>query len=276
MKGFPFWKMSGSGNDFILMDHREVPWKDWDLPDMARKICRRRLSAGADGLIVLVPAQDSQNDFAWRFFNSDGSEAEMCGNGARCAARFAHLKGLASDHMSFETLAGVIQAQIHGEKVKIRVAGSLSLPAEKNLDIDGPNQPLIYINTGVPHVVSFVDDVQAEDVVNLGRTIRYHKDFAPAGTNVDFVQILDAQTLRMRTYERGVEDETLACGTGAVASALSAHFLKRVRPPVGVITQSERILTIHFDDDEGGNGPVSLEGDAQRIYEGHILPDAYA
>jgi diaminopimelate epimerase len=275
MKGSPFWKMSGSGNDFILMDHREVAWKGWDLSVLTRKICRRRLSVGADGLILLVPPRDPQNDFAWRFFNSDGSEAEMCGNGARCAARFAQLKGLAADRMRFETLSGVIEAEVQGERVRVRMGEAFKRPKEKVVRADGGDHRLIDINTGVPHAVRFVEEVEAEDVVNLGRAIRYHEAFAPAGTNVDFVQIVDPQTVKMRTYERGVEDETLACGTGAVASALAANFLGKAHSPVCVVTRSGRTLTIHFESRQDGYGPVYLEGDVQRIYEGQLLPDAY-
>jgi diaminopimelate epimerase len=275
MRGFPFWKMSGAGNDFVLMDYREVPWEQWDLSEMAKKICRRRISVGADGLILLLPSKRAQNDFSWRFFNPDGSEAEMCGNGARCAARFARFKGLASARMRFETLAGVIEAEVRGEEVKILLGDAFEMPEEKVLQAAGQELRLVFVNTGVPHAVCFVNDVKDVAVVPLGREIRHHQVFSPAGTNVDFIQITGPRALKMRTYERGVEDETLACGTGAGASALAAHFLGQASSPVSVVTRSQRTLTIHFQSRENRYGPVYLEGDAQCVYEGRLLPHAY-
>ncbi len=275
MAGFPFSKMSGSGNDFILMDHREVPWQGWDLPEMARRLCKRRISVGADGLILLVPPRDPSHAFAWRFFNADGSEAEMCGNGARCAARFAFLKGLAPAKMQFETLAGVIEARVEGEEVRVRLGDPSQMRPELRVIVHNRDHALVFMDTGVPHAVAFVDDVEEVDVVNLGRVLRHHDAFAPRGTNADFVQVVDRGTLRMRTYERGVEDETLACGTGAVASAIAAHLKGQVEPPVSVITRSGRALRIHFRTQEMHYTDVFLEGDALRIYDGVILPDAY-
>jgi diaminopimelate epimerase len=275
MTGFPFSKMSGSGNDFILMDHREVPWQGWDLAEMARRLCRRRISVGADGLILLVPPRDPEHAFAWRFFNADGSEAEMCGNGARCAARFAVLKGLAPAKMQFETLSGVIEAQVEGEEVRVRLGNPSQIRPELGVIADNRDHALVFMDTGVPHAVGFVRDLEDVDVAHLGRTLRHHDAFAPRGTNVDFVQVVDRRSLRMRTYERGVEDETLACGTGAVASAIAAHLKGHVEPPVSVITRSGRTLRIHFKVQGMQYTDVSLEGDALRIYDGVILPDAF-
>jgi diaminopimelate epimerase len=275
MSGFPFSKMSGSGNDFIFMDHREVPWEQWDLPEMARKLCRRGMSVGADGLVLLIPPKDPANDFAWRFFNADGSEGEMCGNGSRCAARFAVRKGLAAPRMRFETLAGVMEAQVEEDQVRVRISDPSEIVKEVTVLLPGQAHKLVCINTGVPHAVSFVPDVAAVDVVSLGRAIRNHGAFAPRGTNVDFVETVDSRTLRIRTYERGVEDETLACGTGAVASAMAAHLTGKATPPVSVITRSGKRLGVDFQLQGETYGQVFLEGDAMFIYDGVILPDAY-
>lgn len=275
MREVPFWKMSGSGNDFILMDHREVPWQEWDLPEVARRLCRRRLSIGADGLIILVPPRDPQNDFSWRFFNADGSEAEMCGNGARCAARFASMKGLAGDRMRFETLSGVVEAEVREGWVRVRMGDPIVIHADLTVPLYEKAHPLVFLDTGVPHAVSFVEDVEGVEVVQVGRAIRYHKAFSPKGTNADFVQVLDRGGLKMRTYERGVEGETLACGTGAVASAIAAHLRGHVIPPVTVITRSGLPLKVSFQEVQGHYSEVFLEGEARLVYKGTAPEEAW-
>jgi diaminopimelate epimerase len=274
MKGFPFSKMSGAGNDFIFVDHRDVPWEKWDLPDVARKICRRRISVGADGFVVVVPAKEAGNDFGWRFFNADGSEGEMCGNAARCVARFAVMKGIASSPMRFETLSGPIEARVEGERVRVRMGDPRGIRTDVAVLVPGEALSLVFMDTGVPHAVHFVPDVEGVDVAGMGRTLRYHDAFAPRGTNANFAQVIDVTTLKVRTYERGVEGETLACGTGAVASAVAAHLLGKVGSPVDVITRSGRILRIHFAAQGERYGEVYLEGDARLIYEGMVHPDA--
>jgi len=274
MSRIPFWKMSGAGNDFILMDYREVPWRQWDLSQVAKTLCPRRTSVGADGFILLIPPQDPAHHFAWRFFNADGSEAEMCGNGARCAARFAHLKGLAPCEMRFETLSGVLEAWVQGEEVRIRMGDPTEIREAVSVSLDsGKVLSVVFLNTGVPHAVQFVEDVEDVDVVGLGRRIRHHEVFQPAGTNADFVQIVDRSTLKMRTYERGVEDETLACGTGAVACAVAGHRVHGMEAPISVITRSGRVLKIHFQEKEGRYQEVFLAGEARLIYEGLLSPD---
>ncbi|MEJ5377537.1 MAG: diaminopimelate epimerase [bacterium] len=277
MREFPFVKMSGSGNDFIFVDHRDLQWEGCDLAQLARLLCRRRVSVGADGLVLIVPPKDPAHDFAWRFFNADGSEAEMCGNAARCAARFANLKGLVSStQMRFETLSGVIEATVVGEGVRVRMGDPTGVRPQVNLILPEGELELVCINTGVPHAVNFVQDLEGVEVVELGRFIRHHQAFAPAGTNVDFVQAIDSSTIKMRTYERGVEDETLACGTGAVASALAAHLTGKAKPPVEVITRSGGRLKVDFlAKGEGHYTQVFLEGDARVIYEGSVKKDAF-
>ncbi len=245
----PFTKMSGSGNDFILIDHRDHFLEEDRLKDFIRKVCQRRISVGADGLILIERSQKA--DFKWRFYNADGSEAEMCGNGGRCVARFAHLKGIAGPSLSFETLAGTISAQVNGQRVKLQLTKPHGLKLDQKIPVEGEERIVSVINTGVPHAVLFVEDLEGTDVVRMGRAIRRHANFTPAGTNANFVRLEGPSRLSIRTYERGVEDETLACGTGVVAAALVAAFKGFVKSPVSVRTRGGEILTVHF---EIGNG----------------------
>jgi len=274
----PFVKMSGTGNDFVIIDHREPFINPEDQSEFARLVCRRKLSVGADGLILVEKSATA--DFCWQFYNGDGSRAEMCGNGARCAARFAFEKGIAPKSMRFETTAGEIEAFILGESgssVKIRLTAPEDLRLNISLPVGRVEQILHFINTGVPHTVILVNDAGMVPVADWGREVRFHERFQPAGTNANFVQVLAGDTLMVRTYERGVEGETLACGTGAVASALIAALLEQANPPVTVITSGGEQLTIHFSlTGEGNNrhldlaAGIFLEGPANVIYEGHL------
>jgi diaminopimelate epimerase len=268
----PFAKMSGTGNDFIIIDHRRPFLHGVDLAAFARSICTRKFSAGADGLILIEEAADA--DFQWQFFNADGSLAEMCGNGARCAARFAFEKKIAPARMRFLTLAGVIEAEMIGAEVKIRLTPPSGLELDRRVQLaDGP-QTVHFLNTGVPHAVLFTEDNSAAPVVTRGREIRHHALFGPAGTNVNFVQVLGESGLHVRTYERGVEDETMACGTGAVASAIIAALSGSVRPPVAVTTSGGEQLTIHFRLHDKQAEEVFLQGPALIVYEGHLTAEA--
>ena len=277
-----FAKLSGTGNDFIIIDHREKFIREEDQPEFARLVCRRRFAVGADGLILVENSETAH--FKWQFYNGDGSRAEMCGNGARCAARFAYEKNIAPAAMRFETTAGEIEAFIiktEGRAVKIRLTSPDDLRSNIPLSIGNVEQTLHFINTGVPHTVVLVNDAGMVPVANWGREIRFHETFQPAGTNANFAQVLPGDTLMVRTYERGVEGETMACGTGAVASALVTALLDYANPPVTVITSGGEKLTIHFSVigegtdrhlnlDEG----IFLEGPAHSIYEGTMGPDA--
>ncbi|MDI6726693.1 MAG: diaminopimelate epimerase [Smithellaceae bacterium] len=268
-----FYKMSGSGNDFIVIDHRDRRLDDLDIIALVKKICQRAVSVGADGLILIE--ESNQADFQWRFFNADGSEVEMCGNGGRCAARFAYLKGIAAENMSFVTRAGIIDATVNGSRVKIRLTDPKNLALNSETELLGKGYLLHSINTGVPHVVSYHDDLEQTDVFRLGREIRYHAAWQPAGTNANFVKVLGRHTLQVRTYERGVEDETLACGTGAVAAALISASLELVESPVEVIVRIGESLNIYFERNEAGFHKVYLEGSAQMVYEGRLWDEAY-
>ncbi len=277
----PFTKLSGTGNDFIIIDHRESFIPEADQSEFARLVCRRRFSVGADGLILIENSETA--DFRWRFYNGDGSKAEMCGNGARCAARFAYEKDIGTAAMRFETTAGEIEAFIlnaMGETVKIRLTSPEDLRLNIPLSLGNVEQRLHFINTGVPHTVVLVNDAGMVPVADWGREIRFHETFQPAGTNTNFAQVISSDTLMVRTYERGVEGETMACGTGAVASALITAYLDQAKPPVTVITSGGEELTIHFSFTGEGNdrkldlaAGIFLEGPAKTIYEGKLGPD---
>ena len=277
----PFVKMSGTGNDFIIIDHRDPVIVAEDQSEFARIVCRRKFSVGADGLILIEKSATS--DFCWQFYNGDGSRAEMCGNGARCAARFAFEKNIAPATMRFETKAGEIEAFVlgeAGESVKIRLTAPEDLRLNMPLTVGSVEKNLHFINTGVPHTVVLVNDAGDVPVSEWGREIRYHENFQPAGTNANFAQVVSGNTLKVRTYERGVEGETMACGTGAVASALVLALLEQAKPPVTVITSGGEELTIHFSiKGEENNrqldldGGIFLEGPARIIYEGKLGPD---
>ena len=273
MTPIPFWKMSGSGNDFILIDNREGVVRVADTSLFAARICRRKISAGADGLILVE--NSAAADFKWRFYNSDGSIAEMCGNGARCAARFSFLNGIAGRRMRFETKAGVIGARVNGDKVKIAMTAPYDLVLKAALKIDTQTIKFDGINTGVPHVVIQTDDIEMAPVVPLGRRIRHHARFAPAGTNVNFIAPLEEHVWAIRTYERGVEDETLACGTGNVAAALVLGLQNSVNSPVTLKTRGGEYLKVYFSKQGPRFENIHLEGDARVIYQASLHPDAW-
>jgi diaminopimelate epimerase len=268
MKMMPFTKMSAAGNDFIMIDNRAAVVDETRGSELARSMCRRKLSVGADGLILIEDS--ARADFKWRFFNADGSEAEMCGNGGRCAARFAYRGGIAPASLSFETLAGIIKAEIVQDRVKLELPPASLPEVEMSLMLDGAPYTVSSITVGVPHAVLFVDDLEGCPVVTLGRQIRFHDRFKPAGTNADFVSIKDSATIAVRTYERGVEDETLACGTGSVASALIAGITRGMASPLSVITRGGEILTVYFALKQGRPVELFLEGGADFIYEGQF------
>jgi diaminopimelate epimerase len=269
----PFMKMSGSGNDFILIDHRDPFLQEDRLQDFIRKVCQRRISVGADGLILIERSQKA--DFKWHFYNADGSEAEMCGNGGRCAARFAYLKGITGPSLKFETLAGILSAQVKGKRVKLEMTKPFDLKLDETLLMNGKEQVFSSINTGVPHAVLFVEDLEGLDIVSMGRAIRFHSYFSPGGTNVNFIRLEKGPQLSIRTYERGVEDETLACGTGAVASALIAAFKGLVKSPVSIKTRGGEVLAVYFEIEVKEIKGVFFEGDVHIIYEAEMWEEAY-
>ncbi len=273
MNKIEFYKMSGSGNDFIIIDNRNNIVDEKSLSNFIAKVCRRKMAVGADGLI-LVENSDNE-DFKWRFFNSDGSVAEMCGNGARCVARFAYINEIAGSNMSFETLAGIVKAEVIGDRVKVKMTDPLELKTDDAVELKNGLVSISSINTGVPHVVIVRDSIDDVDIVKIGREIRYHDKFSPAGTNVNFVCHKNDNTIAVRTYERGVEDETLACGTGAVASGIVMANKMKIDSPLSVLTRSGGYLNIFFREKEGQYYDVYLEGDARIIYKAQLWEDAW-
>jgi diaminopimelate epimerase len=263
-----FFKMSASGNDFIIIDNRDgrVNKISPDVSEFTRKACRAHHSVGADGVILIEDSKE--HDFRWEFFNADGSEAEMCGNGGRCAARFAYITGIAKESMAFETIAGIIKAEIRGTRVKLQLTAPYDLKLDYPVGLEDKEIFLSSVNTGVPHAVLLVDDVDYMPVEELGRLVRHHKAFGEKGTNVDFVEIVDRKNLKLRTYERGVEGETFACGTGAVAVGVILTQKGLVETPVDIVTKGGEVLRVHINEE------VYLEGETRLIYEGRLNREA--
>ena len=266
-----FWKMQGSGNDFILIDHRQPCLTEAEQRQLVPKLCAPKFGIGADGLIFIEPS--IRADFRWRFYNADGSEAEMCGNGGRCAARFAFLQGIAPARLTFETLPGIIQAEVSGRRVQLGLSQPHSLQLHLQIPVGAEIWQGHFLNTGVPHVVIPVADLAAAPVAEVGRAIRFHPLFQPAGTNVNFIAREGQKELAIRTYERGVEAETLACGTGSVAAALIAARLYDLASPVTVHPRSGETLKIYFTRNGDMFEAVSLEGDALVVFQGEVWLD---
>ena len=260
--------MNGAGNDFILLDNRA---RQIHLsPEQVVRLCDRHRGIGADGIMLLVPCDSQRADWAWQFYNSDGSDAEMCGNGARCFARFiARLTG-ATGRLTFETGAGVIAAEMHGERVTINLTQPKGLRLGESVPLSVGRETIHSCNTGVAHAVVFVPDADQAMVLKLGHEIRFHPHFGPAGTNVNFVQLLGPNHIRVRTYERGVEGETLACGTGVTASALIAARVHGFQSPVSVQVQGGDRLEVSFAEQAGGFAEVRLNGPADFVFEGKM------
>ncbi len=259
-----FAKLEGTGNDFIVINNLSGEFDKFcsglSQSQVARLLCSRRRGIGADGLILIEDSETA--NFKWRFFNADGSQAEMCGNGMRCVARFAFEEGIAPEKMKVETLAGIVKAEVNGSSVKVM----LTPPKDFHLNLSVEGLKAHFVNTGVPHTVIFVDFVDKVNVEELGKRIRNSPLFLPQGTNVNFVEV-KLNKLIVRTYERGVEGETLACGTGAVASALIAAKVFKLRTPIEVEVRSKERLKVYFNDEMD---EVFLEGPTTWVYSGEL------
>jgi diaminopimelate epimerase len=223
--------------------------------------------------LILIENSD-QADFRWLFFNGDGSVAEMCGNGARCAARFAYMHGIAPARMRFETIAGIIEANVADINVSVKMTAPRNFKLHQEVEVEGKKITLHCVDTGVPHTVIFVDEIDQVDVCALGSQIRHHEAFMPAGTNVNFIG-RHGDSFKVRTYERGVEDETLACGTGATACALMSALLEETDSPVEIVTSGGDRLTILFDLHDGPAADnVFLKGPAHVVYKGELTAES--
>lgn len=273
----PFSKMQGNGNDFIVVDNRGLRASTESLSALAARACRRRQSLGADGLLVVEASGEA--DFSMRLFNADGSEGEMCGNGARCIALYAHTKGIAGADQSFSTPAGVMRAKVAPPVVTLDM-GRIDLTGgwtDRGLPLEGRSLPTSFFIVGVPHVMVFTgSDMSRADMVRLGRTLRYDGALFPSGANVNFVRQEGNDAIAVTTYERGVEDLTDSCGTGSAASAI-AHVLRRgpVPPSASVTVQNPggvNVVDLRFS--AGGEGVEAfLSGPAVFVADG-MLYDA--
>ncbi len=269
-----FYKMNGAGNDFVVVDNRSGALDGVLDRETIALLCDRHRGVGADGLLAVETARGGA-DHRFRYYNADGGEAEMCGNGARCFGRFAaHLSAEPASSVSFETIAGVITAEMVDEHVRIAMSDPHDLRMDSGAAVDGVEGPVLSINTGVPHAVLWLAGPQelAEfDVTGAGRMLRHHPAFAPAGTNANFAAVREPGHIVIRTYERGVEDETLACGTGMVACALTHHLLTGAPSPVKVDVAGGDTLEIGFERSaDGGFSKVTLTGPADFVFEGEI------
>ncbi|MFA5144960.1 MAG: diaminopimelate epimerase [Candidatus Omnitrophota bacterium] len=265
MQRINFTKMCASGNDFVVIELSGS--RALGLKKLAREICDRKFGAGADGLLALGKSKIA--DVKMRIFNSDGSEAQMCGNGSRCAALY-----LGKKKARIETRAGIIESEVNADSVKIKLTDPKGMKLDVPVKINNKPLRVNFINTGVPHTVIFVEGVDKIDVADLGRQVRYHKIFAPAGTNVNFVEVLSGDTIKVRTYERGVEDETFACGTGATASSLitsrklAASVLNTGYGKINVRTRGGETLKVYFKKGRDKFTDTWLEGRARIVYKG--------
>ena len=266
-----FYKMQGSGNDFIVIDNRAKTISPAEMPRWAKTLCPHAFSIGADGIIFLEIDDSGQAATRWHFFNADGSRAEMCGNGSRCATLLAHKLGMAPAEHLMLTDAGTVHAQVFPEagEVEVQLTPARDMALDFTLDLGGETFTAHFANTGVPHTVIVTDDVKNLDVKDLGAKVRYHDRFAPAGTNANFIQVLSRQELLLRTYERGVESETYACGTGAAASVAVAHALNLCDAEARVTTSGSEVLGIKVQGSD-----IFLRGKAQLVYKGEFCPAA--
>ncbi len=262
-----FTKMTGAGNDFVLLDNRAG-----DLvltPEQIARICDRHRGVGADGVLILERATNGAN-FRMRYYNADGGEAEMCGNGARCFARFANRVAGPLQNLRFETPAGVISARLEGDLVRLEMSQPGDLRLGLEVPVGGEKFHAHYLDSGVPHVVVPVARIEDIDVRSLGAALRHHPMFAPRGANANFSEQRGPRAIAIRTYERGVEDETLACGTGVVASALVFAATENVPGPIEVLVRGGDTLEVDFTRDGNNFSKVTLTGPADFVFEGTI------
>jgi diaminopimelate epimerase len=264
-----FWKLEGAGNDFLGLDGRAGGFKL--KRQQIADLCDRRRGVGADGVLVVEKPKVRGADFRMRYYNSDGGEAEMCGNGARCFALLARaVSGRKGNVLRIQTQAGLVTLQIRGQEVQVSMTEPTKLRLGKKVVVAGRKVVVDFLNSGVPHAVLFVRSVRSIDVAKQGRAIRYHSAFAPSGTNVNFVEIGRGNRIHVRTYERGVEGETLACGTGVVAASILSNLRRGLRSPILVTTRGGDHLRVGFSIENGHARKVTLQGPARIVYTGVI------
>lgn len=268
-----FHKLHGCGNDFVFIDNRQLALPVEAMEQWAIQICRKAFGVGADGLVFLENAPEGPEglgaDYRWHFYNADGSRAEMCGNASRCASLLAVELGFAGTEHSFLTDAGIVRAKVDVENssAKVELTAPCDAALNTSLTINGQDYPVQFVNTGVPHAVVFLESAEALaalDIRAMGLALRSHEHYAPAGTNANFAAIIDPTHIHLRTYERGVEDETYACGTGSAATAYLANALGQAESSVSIKSSGGEILGIDL---EGG---VFLSGKAVKVFTGEL------
>jgi len=263
-----FFKMSGAGNDFILGDNRAPVWDYYRMDRMVPALCARGTGVGADGLILLENSKKAR--FRIRIFNRDGNEADFCGNGLRCAARYAMLKVIAGKKMTIETPVGVAEAELTGEdEVQVSFMMNSAPPEKMELEVGGKKITGYYATAGVPHFVVFVKDAALAPLEDLAPAIRSHPSLPPGGANVDFLAFGD-EPHPFRTYERGVEGETLACGSGALAIGWLLRKTFRKEGLLKFLTRSGKVLEVGFQDGKGTLVSASLKGEARYVYKASL------
>lgn len=264
---FQFAKYSACGNDFILVDNRQQSF-----PPKGRalipSICHRRFGIGADGVIFLELS--NVGDCCMRIFNSDGSEAEMCGNGVRCLAFFFRELGFPKQKFLLETMHQLLEVDIlTDELVSVNIGDPTHMQWNVPITFSDKTFHVHLIDTGVPHLILFTDDIDHADMVHLAPSLRARRDLAPKGSNVDFVMWdAEKQLLFVRTFERGVEGETPACGTGVLASAIAAAKILQIDSPLSIQVQSGDVLQVAFDWNNDFPSNVSITGEAKKVFQG--------
>ncbi|UQZ88830.1 diaminopimelate epimerase [Deltaproteobacteria bacterium Smac51] len=275
MEKFAFYKYSGHGNDFVIVDNWDGLVPEKDMGKIAKLMCRPKFGIGADGAVFIIPGPD-EVDFAWRFFNADGSEADMCGNASRCAAHLANTIGIAPAEMSFKTKAGIVEAEVNDRQVKVHLPKIGRPEGAALVEVEGVSLTYHRLNVGVPHAVAWVEDLDNLNVFKVGRAVRRHPAFAPEGSNINFAKVLGPGKLALRTYERGVEDETLACGTGAVATAMLAAAQGLVtETTITCRTKGGDELTVSYEGPADGPDKVFMEGKVRYLFSGQVEADLF-
>jgi diaminopimelate epimerase len=268
MDSLPFVKMTGAGNDFVVIDNRDL--RNSLSTEQIGWLCDRHFGIGADGLLAVEQSDSPDADFRMRYYNADGGEAEMCGNGARCFARYVHpLRRVNAERVRFTTPAGIITGEYVGDEVRINLTAPNTIKTSQLADFGWGEIEYHFMNTGVPHAVVFVPDAEEAAVASQGRAIRLSPIF-PRGTNVNFVEVTASNELIVRTYERGVEAETLACGTGVVASALLASRVRHLALPLCVKVRAGDVLTVDAQVETDSYREVTLTGPAMEVFSGEI------
>ena len=266
-----FAKMAGGGNDFVVIDNRSG--RVTNPEELTRRICIPHMSVGADGLILVERSERASAKMI--YYNADGTRADFCANGTRCAVRFALLAGLGSHRMTIETDMGIMNAEVdHGGMVTLSVKSPTDVQLDKPLRIGDRTIQGAFMFIGVPHYVVFLHGgLWQNDIVPLGRSIRQHPDLHPHGANANFVVIRDEHAIEVRTYERGVEAETLSCGSGVVSSVSASALFGKVTSPVKVLTRSGISFEVTFKRDGNELRDMRLRGDARVVYRGSMTSE---